>query len=336
MKCGVCGSESEGGGQYCPRCGAIIAEPIRPDDPRLVTAEDDLQKAIRSRRASDAIIEPLWAFVPLILSIVGAIVFFAIFVSRIQSLVGTTGSTPNDVLSPFRDAFIVIIFFSVASIAIFVLITYKLVKRRNDHFSREHEVKMALVKLVRSAAWSPERLNNVHLELRIMEQGLGGYTRRDPVFWSFAIALGATSVFGILTFFWLPTSPNQAGIIFLSIGLSALIGFVSFVLMIYMFYWLGKDVKEHDLRWFEFSHYARKAMSKLGFPYPSSLGYGISSLPDRSFAIYLILTIFFSPFVYYWWYTLIKDPNDHFRSQWVFEDETITAIRGIVNPPIRA
>lgn len=94
-----------------------------------------------------------------------------------------------------------------------------------------------------------------------------------------------------------------------------------------MFYWLGKDIKEHDTRWGIFSSSARIAMSKLGFPYPNTLGYGTTELPERSFALYLILTLFVSPFVYYWWYTLIKDPNDHFRSQWVFEDELLATMK---------
>ena len=295
------------------------------DDPRLVAAEEDLRRAIGARKSTDVIIEPWWAVAPLILTLVGAIAGVATMLARMRSL--TSDSDWADAMAGMRDGFLVVIVFSVLSIAVLALITYMLVKRRNDHFSREDEVRTALVQLIRSAAWSKERSDFVFPELRMIDQYVGYEPRRDPLLWSLAIALGGLSIFGVLPFFFVSDPSASIGIIFLSIGLAALIGFISFVLTIYMFYWLGKDIKEHDTRWGIFSSSARIAMSKLGFPYPNTLGYGTTELPERSFALYLILTLFVSPFVYYWWYTLIKDPNDHFRSQWVFEDELLATMK---------
>lgn len=326
MRCVVCGSESTEGGQYCSRCGAIIAEPIRVDDPRLVDAENDLRKTIGSRQATDVIIEPLWAIVPLVLTIVGMVAGFATFLARFPSADDYSNWTAGDALSSMRDFFVILILFSVASAIVLATITYRLVKRRNDHSSREQYERMALVKLVKSAAWSRERSDSVFLELRIMEQDSGQQRNRDPLIWSLAIALGGVTTIGILPLFFVSDPEAQIGIIVLSIGLSVLVGIVATILMYYMFYWFGKDIREHDTRWNIFYFNARNAMSKLGFPSPSTSKYGNSQLPERSFVLYFVLTLFFSPFIYYWWYALIKDPNEHIRAQWKFEDDMLSAI----------
>ena len=328
MKCGVCGTESAFVGQFCPRCGAILAEPIRLDDSRLSGAKEDLRNAIRSRKSTDVIIEPLWAVVPLILTFVGAIAGIVLIFSRVQSV--ASGTTPEEVFSSMRDGFGVIFVASLISVTVQAVITYMLVKRRNDHFAREGHVRVALVKLIKSAAWSPERATKVAPELNTMELEWGMQSR-NPLAWSLVVALGAVGAVGLLSLFLVSGGGDWFGAFILAIVLSAAAGFVSFVLIIYMFYWLGKDFREHDTRWNSFTFNARNALSKLGFPQPRS-GLGGSQLPDREFALYLILTIFFSPFVYYWWYTLIKDPNDHFRSQWVLEDELLAAI-GDRSPP---
>ncbi len=326
MRCVVCGSESTEGGQYCSGCGAIVAEPIRVDDPRLIDAENDLRKAIGYRQSSDVIIEPLWAVVPLILTIVGAVAGFAAFVAQFPSANEYSSWTAGDALSSMRAFFMILILFSVASAAVLASITYRLVKRRSDHSSREQHVRMALVKLVKSAAWSRERSNSVFPELGIMEQDSGQQRSRDPLTWSLAVALGGVATIGLLPLFFVSDPEVQIGVILLAIMLTALVGLVSSILMYYMFYWLGKDIKEHDTRWNIFNFNARNALSKLGFPSPTTSRYGNSQLPERSFVLYFVLTIFFSPFIYYWWYALIKDPNEHFRAQWQFEDDLLSTI----------
>ena len=75
---------------------------------------------------------------------------------------------------------------------------------------------------------------------------------------------------------------------------------------------------------------ARNALSKLGFP--AGRPFTIQRLPERSFALYLVLTIFTGIFVYYWLYALVKDPNEHFKYQWEFEDN-LTSSLGIQRLP---
>jgi hypothetical protein len=47
---------------------------------------------------------------------------------------------------------------------------------------------------------------------------------------------------------------------------------------------------------------------------------GWKGVPNRSFVLYLIVTILISVFAIYWFYTLIIDLNDHFDNEWMFED----------------
>lgn len=326
LKCAVCGTEGTPGGQFCRKCGAIVAEPIRADDPRLVGAEDDLRNAIESRRHTDRIIEPMLAAVPLVLTLVGAIAGIATMFANIENLASQSNPSTEDVFRSMRGTFLMIAGFSGASVAFLAVITYLLVKRRNDHFSREREVKNALIKLVKSAAWSSERYNYVETDLRAMELYSQHVQRREPLLWSLAIALGGVGTIGLISFTFVTDTPGMIGAMILAIGLSAVSGIASFVLMVYMFYWLGKDIKDHDTSWSYFSSSARGALSKLGFPQGRSLDYGWFEVPERSFILYFVLMIFFSPFVYYWWYTLMKDPNEHFKGQWMTEDALLASI----------
>lgn len=328
LRCPVCGTVATLGGQYCLRCGAIVAEPIRFDDPRLVNAADDLKRAIESRRLTDRIIEPMWAVVPLFLTIIGTIIGIVAMVSSIENISVDTNPTPTDVFSSMRGSFLIIAGFSGASTLILSAITYLLVKRRNDHFSREGEVRAALARLVQSAAWSGDRHKYVTSELMSMDVNSASSNRREPLLWAFAIALGGVGLVGLLSLTFATNESSLLGAMLLAIGLSALTGISSFVLMLYMFHWLGKDLRDHETSWNNFSYSAVNAMSKLGFHFPRGRSLGWNQVPERSFVLYFVLMIFFSPFVYYWWYTLIKDPNDHMRAQWVVEDEMLAAIGG--------
>ncbi|MEI6797346.1 MAG: DUF4234 domain-containing protein, partial [Methanomassiliicoccales archaeon] len=48
------------------------------------------------------------------------------------------------------------------------------------------------------------------------------------------------------------------------------------------------------------------------------------TLPERSFVIYLVLTIVtLGLFMFYWVYVIIKDMNEHMKNQWAFEDQLL-------------
>ena len=54
-------------------------------------------------------------------------------------------------------------------------------------------------------------------------------------------------------------------------------------------------------------------------------------LPDRSFVLYLILTIItLGIFGIYWLYVLLKDPNEHFKHHILVEDRLLGQLESVV------
>jgi len=96
------------------------------------------------------------------------------------------------------------------------------------------------------------------------------------------------------------------------------------ILGIYVLYFLTKDPPNHDHRQLSFMQQAQSAASKLGMTVVVPTW---KSLPDRSFFLYFILTIVTAGlFGIYWYYVLFKDFNEHFKAQWVFEDQLVSTI----------
>src|SRR5438094_2191892 len=88
-----------------------------------------------------------------------------------------------------------------------------------------------------------------------------------------------------------------------------------------------KDERREDL----FVHDLVRTFSAPGvwinFPYRNP------PIPDRSFALYFVLTLITgSIFGVYWVYVVVTDPNNHFRQQMLMED-TIMAQLSSTSPP---
>ncbi|PJB21109.1 MAG: hypothetical protein CO114_07100 [Euryarchaeota archaeon CG_4_9_14_3_um_filter_38_12] len=88
-------------------------------------------------------------------------------------------------------------------------------------------------------------------------------------------------------------------------------------------YFLTKDPGIHDSRQNSFIRYASSALHKLGITVQPSW----KTIPQRSAVLYLVLSLFMPFFFIYWFYVVIKDLNNHFRTQWVFEDSLVNALR---------
>lgn len=70
---------------------------------------------------------------------------------------------------------------------------------------------------------------------------------------------------------------------------------------------------------------AYSALYKLGYSY-APIG-SLRRLEKRSFVLYLVLSILTAGlFVFYWWNTLVKDPNEHYQQQWLVEDHLVSVI----------
>lgn len=268
----------------------------------LEGAKQQVVGAIRARQTTDEIVSSIWVIVPVLFIIVS----LAIGLTAVFWMFSSLGS---GVVDPFNilntgSAWIALVIVSFAiSILFYVLIgilSYKLVKRQNEHCQREAQLRMGMISFLKAAAGSPEReatiaseiatMNTIHSQSNMSER------QREPVLWALAIILG---------FLFIP--------------------FIGVILGLYMFYFLMKTIYEHDSRWNTFAQQTQLAMNKLG--YAIGAPPWIQAVPNRSFVVYLILSIItLGLFALYWLHTLVKDPNEHFKSQWYFEDQLVNSI----------
>lgn len=275
-----------------------------PTDYNIEGARRQLIGAIRSRGNTDAIISPIWAMMPMIVLIVGTLlgmILIIVELGRSGLLLGIGTASPSEVLDAMLGGIVFSLITSLIAAILFAILTHRLVERQNEHYEREAHLMMGVMSFLRASAGSPQRetmiaeelavINNLYNQAKIEEQN------HSPILWAVVIAL---SLF--------------------------ILGVFGVILMFYMFYFLTVTMCKHDRRWMTFVAQTRSAFAKLGYR-PFSPCWA-RPLPDRSFGIYLVLSILtLGLFIIYWWYILGSDPNEHFREQWNFEDQIIEVIR---------
>jgi len=170
---------------------------------------------------------------------------------------------------------------------------YKLIKRRNDHFHRQNLLTEDLLKFINTSA----EAKGVKVELSPLERTLreGSYEEREK-----------------------------------SAALWAILTLVTVLAGIYVYYFLMRDFHNHERRedsvWESISNY----LSHIGVTFTLPVPLRRNFVPKRSFAIYIVLTIVtLGLFGLYWLYTLIKDPNEHFREHTIIESHLKNALTRI-------
>lgn len=262
-----------------------------------------------------------WVALPLLL-ITSLIVFFVILIVELLTTVltlppGTTFTTADLLATP---VFVVTVL--VFSITLFVLdillawMTYKLIRRRNTHFGRQQlffeDVRRAISEqAAKKGVDASIQLNN--LERSVREARLDE-NEKNPVLWV-ALTLASTAI------------PSAA--ILRSTGFTT--GFLSLIAMLYIYYFLMKDFYKHERREDLFINDLLAALRITGLNV--SLPYRNPPMPERSLALYVVLTIITAGFFWvYWVYVLLNDPNHHFRQQMMIEDTIMAQLSG-ASPP---
>ena len=164
-----------------------------------------------------------------------------------------------------------------------LVLLYKLVNRRNMHFRRQLLLFEDIVRAVREAANRKGVDVSLHLGMceRTIREAKVEETEKNAVLWAILSAIT---------------------------GIAAL----------YVYYFLMKDFYRHERREDSFLEDLGKALAACGITFIPRRDYQI---PDRSFVLYLIITILtLGIFGIYWLYILIKDPNEHFKYHAIFED----------------
>ena len=299
-------------------------------------ARQQIFGAINGRSKTDEIVSSLWVIIPILIVISSIVAGVALIVSWAINL-DPDVVDPMDVIEPeFYFGYAIIVMGSTLAYIIYGILAYKLVNRQNEHYMRESHLRTGIIYYLRAAAGSPEKEATIASELATMNsiqsQANMGEKQRTPIAWALIILLPSLITVLIAASFIIGMSIDpvessdeleQLIPFILLMSASWIFMLIVFVLNMYLFYFLMKTIYEHDNRWNMFAQQTQYAMYKLGYqigpPY-------WAPLPNRSFVLYLILTIIISPFILYWWYVLIKDPNQHFKNQWHFEDQIAASL----------
>ena len=330
MKCQNCGADNDERHIYCDRCGAVIVRPFEIDEAAIRGPRQDVVRAIDKRDQTDAIIPVTLVWLIIVLVILGIVSSIVISILMILDL----GADPSDTYRRYLPGTFASAVLPIISEIITLYVYYMLVKRENDHYSRERELRTAIISLIKSAATTQEKQRLVDGDLMTMNMLNRTKERyRRPWFWVLVIILPLVLIPIWLVAWVLLENPEEPSLFFAVMLIASLaVVLVSAILQFFMLWFLGKTMFEHSTRWSWFSIAARTALSKLGFP--SGRPFTTHTLPERSFVLYLVLSfVTLGIFYFYWLYALVKDPNEHFKYQGEYEDNLADAL-GVHRLPV--
>jgi len=271
------------------------------------SALENLRHDIRERSETDKVLPIFWILLPLVgvgVAIITGIIASVLAISSASidfdfepgvGFVPGPGFGPGSFGTFFPGVFsIVAIGFlgGLISTLLYVYLFYLLINRRNKHFARQSRFSEDLINYVKSVS---DRKKGVDIQT-----GVSSLERsaRDVRYEEVEKSAG---LWAILT----------------------IIPFVSIFAILYILYFLGTDYRRHEIREIGFIEDTNKVLDKLGLGgIPERR---LDPIPDRSFVLYLVLTVVtLGLFGIYWLYTLITDPNNHFKHHVKWEDELIT------------
>jgi hypothetical protein len=260
---------------------------------------ENLRRDTRMRLETDRQMSTAWVIIP-ILPFIGFLVYIFVVVAAIFSAFSsfrfntTSGTPPTPTAPSFAVGFfgLLALFYLVLFVVaiLWAVLLYKLVKRRNMHFHRQMFLYDDLIALAKEIG--AKKGIDISLQLNNLDR-----TSRE-------VKLEETE----------KSAPLWA---ILSVFIS--------ILAYYVFYFQMKDFYRHERREDIFLDDLSKLMATVGIPV--NLPRNSYPIPDRSFILYLILAIITAGlFNVYWVYTLISDPNNHFRHQAMVEDSIMAQV----------
>ena len=282
---------------YCPKCRhefdigppSYPAPPVPPPFayPDEEYAKKQIMNAAYMRTRTDEIMSFAWVIIPIMLTLCSYGIMTIWFFVSME-------------LPTFFFFFFVIIAIAVIFAVIYLILYYKLIKRRNEHFKRDMMLREGIIQFIHNRSYKTGKVYEVSADLGTL-QSIHAFAQSDE---------------------------NEKEAI-LWVILSLFVPFIG----LYVMYFLTKDSCLHDSRQSSFIRYASSAFQKMGITVQPSY----KNIPQRSAILYLILSLFipfFSIFLFlpslfsvYWLYGIIKDLNNHFKSQWVFENSLVNALR---------
>ena len=329
MICGKCGLASPEGFRFCPKCGASLERPVKVDRGKIKGPKEAIFKAIQARDSTDEVVTRTWILVLIIVYLTSIIAAVAIGFSIASDILRQDPSNFSRELmfDKLKDDVWATALLSGMFYALAFVLAYMLVSRLNRHYARDRQLRSSILSFLKAAAYSPEIKQMIEFDLTEMNQIDDRINstekRRNPIIWALAVA--APLMISILQ--WVVLFKSEGYHEYQeSSALFVLAQLLAYVPLFYLSFLLGKSIYNHDSHWTSFAHQANAAMTKLGFPEKKS--YWDRPLQYRSYGLYAVVTVVsLGLFMFYWWYTLVEDPNNHLKAQWDFEDSLIESIR---------
>lgn len=248
-----------------------------------------VESYVRKRASTDRVMGMGWMIVP-ILPIVTGIALVAVLIGVIVSAISTLtqGAPPSTMLAG------IFALYGFALIALYVVLLvgafalFYFIDRRNNHFMRQKLLFAAISSYLQARSGSTSGENVAKLA-QLADDSMFEEQDRPAGLWA------------ILYVFVTP-----------------IVGLV-------IAHSLTQDLRKHEERQGQYQQTLALAFEEAGVTCPSFATY---KPHNRDPMVYLILTaITAGIFWIYWFYILLKDYNEHFSDQWVFEDHILSSLK---------
>ncbi len=299
--CPNCGNGASDADNFCKKCGFDF----RAQRGNVGLPVDDMKKTIELQSRTDRIVTPLWMMVPLVsfgFSIATIVLTVIDIEKALAALAASGGGFVMVGVPPLSIpdlTYLEIISFCLLIAELYLF--YILIKRRNLHFEREYrffyDTSLALRNLAAARGMSSDE--SVQHNLRDIDSHLNTihYSARDrsAILWIILLFVPIVDIFAYF----------------------------------YIFYFLTKDFGEHEPMEDWLISSVSRALASIGinFTYSRDSSSKGKAIPDRNFLLYLFLDVItLGAFGIYWIYVLIKDPNNHFKTEAQIENTMLSAI----------
>ena len=261
----------------------------------MISILEKLRKDIKMEKETDRQMSTLWVLVFLLPIIIGIVASAYSFVSLVDIISSIDPTSPYDIsynsfVTELETILIAVSLSYLSNVVVYIILTFLLVNRRFKHFKRQKILSEDIIVAIGSLAKAKHaetEVNLLSLE-RIVRESTAEEIDKSAIVWAI---------------------------------LSAFIPFIQ----LYVYYFLIKDYYIHEFREDKFWEDTSRELNKIGVNFSSSQRK--EPIPNRSFVLYLILTIItMGLFSVYWIYILIEDPNEHFKHHIKSENQLISAL----------
>jgi len=241
-----------------------------------------------------------WLLIYLTPIIIGAASVAYTYISMIDLFASIDPTAPyynfsDGFTAEFVTAWIVIGLSGLINFAVAIVLIYMLVNRRYMHFKRQKFLSEDIIAAIGSLA----KTKDIDIETslspieRTVREANAEETEKSAILWAI---------------------------------LSAFVPFVQF----YVYYFLMKDFYRHERREDDVWEDASRALNRLSVNFSGPRRTEI--MPDRSFVLYLILSVItVGLFGAYWVYVMLKDPNEHFKYHIQAESQLISTLESALS-----